>query len=419
MGKKKNKKKLTFSDRLAISIQNGDVQDVLPEAAGQGLSEDRFLSAFERSKAIHSRGTDPREIVSLPNVFQQAFLRIAYQNEDEDTVLDIYSMSQDKETKKEAKGVLHRFRSRGIDVPQPEDATPSILQKRIIEENQPLANFISPVTSRGSRMVWLVTYVRGGVGVFQAEINDVDGLIEFSGGVIGRSRYRDLSKDMFNNDRLSILEISYAEAKTWISKAAELSRSTGRTVPEQYLEASSILPEPTHTAEPPNFEEMFNPQSSEDPSSSLQQTADLHELAEFADWIPSDESIKILHNKLQEIETGKIAINLQQRADQINKALDQAVIDMLGDATEKEKYQNRLFQMALHFQRTNQSDRARLCAAAARQLSEPQFEPLNSPFFCRLVRKMFKSPEEIAKHMQPENPPTEPEQDPGNLIVTP
>jgi hypothetical protein len=136
--------------------------------------------------------------------------------------------------------------------------------------------------------------------------------------------------------------------------------------------------------------------------------------------------LKAFHAKLQEIETSQIAINKQQKVDQVKKALDQAVANLLEGEEKRTRYQNRLFEMAAFLSRTGEEQPARQAAAAAWQLSVEDFQPTDSVFFEKLIKKMFRSPEEIVEQMtkaedagNQDSPPEPTPSDPGNLIVPP
>jgi hypothetical protein len=421
MGKKKGKKGGSFADVLVVQLRLGDPGELASRAEQQNLTPEQFEQAFGKAAELLQKGPDPREVVGLPPAFQVAFLQLAESEEDDDQINDILSMSTDKEVKKEAKRVLHRLRSRGLNVSMAEEAGSSILDRQVETSDPPLPCYLTPITGSGSRMIWLASYVRGGVAVYQAECNDQDGLTEFAGGVIGRSRYRSLIKEVLGSEKVALLEIPYAEARKLIGIAVDQTREAARSLPESYLEASSNLPEAGEPEPAPDPRALFPPESV-DSADLLRKSSELHELPAFVDWTPDEEILRVFHEKLREVETGQVAINQQQRVDQVAKALDDAVGSLLDEEDKRTRYQQRLFEMAAFLVRTDQPEPAKLATAAAWQLSAEDFKPLDSPFFDRLVKKMFKSPEEIVKQMgeqAKDTPPEEPPADPGNLIVTP
>jgi len=193
--KKKNKaKKSSTFDTSSISkliqlLQSGSVDDAQDALTKLGLGQDEFQEFFATAQGLIKKGPDPREIAKLPAVFQMAFVLFAERDDDDELIVDLLEMSTEKAIKKEAKRALHKMRSRGMDIDVPSSGG-SILDRMVEEEQKPLPCQISPVASDGTMVVVLAKYTRGGVGIYQAVINDEDGLVEFQGGVIGRKQYR-------------------------------------------------------------------------------------------------------------------------------------------------------------------------------------------------------------------------------------
>jgi hypothetical protein len=422
MGKKKKKKAVaSLAERLAAQLQKKEPGNLAELAGAEGLSSDEFEKEFEKAIVLVA-GPDPREIVNLHSLFQVAFLHIAQQEEDEDFLNDLSSMTADTRVKKEAKRIVHKMKSRGLNVSLADGGGSSILDRKVLEEDPELPCYLTPLAGNGSRMIWLARYVRGGVAVYQAEVNDVDGLVEFSGGVLGRSRYRKIVKEMAGSEQVPLVEISYPEARQRISQSVARSRDASRPLPEGYLEASSDFPEAA--AFPlPDPRETYSIDSIDNPSELQREGGKLLDLPEFADWLPDEDTIKALQARLQEVESSTVAINKQQKVEQVSKALDRAVEEMLEDEEKRKRYQDRLFEMAGHLGNSGNQEAAGLAAAAAWQLSEEGFEALQSTFFDRMVKKMFRSAEEIVEHMQTDQPPPADEQkedkEGGGLIVPP
>jgi hypothetical protein len=419
MGKKKKKAVKSFVEQLAAGLLIPDGADLASLATMSELSDEDFRRNFESAKKL-VEGPDPRQIVKLPASFQVAFLLVAEKEQDDDLLGDLLNLTTDKLVKKEAKRIIHRMRSSGLDVSAGEEGGSSILDRRVSTEEPELACYISPVTGQGSRMIWLARYTHGGVSVYQSEINDTDGLIEFSGGVIGRNRYRHLLKEILNSDEVSMVEISYAEARQRVAKAVTLSRETSHPLPEGYLEASGELPE-LDAVPLPEASEAFSAEEIEQAAGLYKDGAQLHELPEFADWLPAEEILEKIQAKFKEIESSQVSINNAQRVDQVKKSLDDAVVGLIGDEQDRARYRIRLFEMAAHLKQCAKEEAALQTVAAALQLDQEGFAPLDSPFFVRMIEKLFRSPEEIVDQMSPpESKPSKSEKkDPGKLIVTP
>jgi hypothetical protein len=422
MGRKKKKRAAGFEDRLASGLEAGDPGELESQAQKAGLDQEQFANAFKQGRSLLEKGADPRKVLELPIAFQVAFIMLAEKEEDDDQISDLMSMTDSGEVKKEAKRALHRMRSRGLEVSIPEETGSSVLQRRVAPDDPDLPCYLSPMSGNGSRMIWLARYVRGGVGVFQVELNDQEGLAEFAGGTIGRSRYRSLSRDLLGDPKHALLEITYAEAWKRISAAAARSREASRPLPEGYLDAKNTLPEPKQEgAELADPRSLFDQDKLKDDQGLIREAAELHDLDEFSDWMPDEETLKTVQSKLEEVESGQVAINQQQKVEQVQKILDQAVENLLEGQERRDRYQSRLLQMAEYLQRTDRPELAQKAAAAAFQLTREDFSPPESPFFDRMTRKLFRSAEEIVKEMKSDAKAKKkkPKPDPGKLIVPP
>ncbi len=420
MAKKKKKKGGgSLAERLSKLLSEASSGDAAVLAEMANMSAEDFDTAFGKAQAL-AKSADPREIAKLPADFQIAFLLLAEKEQDDDQLNDLFSMTKDKPVKKEARRILHRLRSQGVDVALAEDGGSSILDREVAVAEPELPCYLTAVTGTGSRIIWMARYVHGGVSVYQAEINDTEGLPEFSGGVIGRNRYRGLAREMTEKNDVPLLTIGYPEARKHIANAVAISHDASKALPDGYLEASKDLPE-TEDFTLGDPRELFPSADFENKPELAREAGNLHDLVEFSDWYPSEEALKAIHEKFKEVESSTLTINDEQKAEQIKKALDQAIEDLVGDAEQRTVLAGRLFTMAAYFQLTDRNDTAQTVAAAAWQLEDPEFKPLDSAFFNQMINKLFKSPEEIVKQMaiEAKDPKEKPPEEPSNLIVPP
>ena len=426
MGKKSKKKKksgLSFAERLAKQIQLEDPANLADQAAGVSMKPDEFRKAFAQALELHKQGPDPRDLISLPTVYQLAFLHLAQADKDDDLIGDLMSMSDAKEVIKLGRRVLHQLRSQGVDVEIPDDKGPSVLDRMVDVEEKPLPCYLSPVSADGSRMVVMAKYTHGGVSVHQGEFNDEDGLVQFGGGTIGRNRYRQLNQQMDNPDE-DLLQIDYTEARSWLAKAVERNRLANKPLPDEYLEASSELGE--SSKEPlvdPSQE--FPQDKSTDPDLATQAKS-LLDLAEFAQWLPDLDTVTALDEKLKEVESSQLVINEQQRIDQVQRVIDSGSEMVLEDENKRALFHTRLLENAHYLKRINLDQEAKICAAVAWQLVAEGFEPKDSVFFSEMIKKVYADATIIAAAMRPigetvgEQEIEEEEQDSASkLIVTP
>ena len=427
--KKKQSKKQTASSlasRLVEQLKAGEPGDLASLAASEGIQADAFEAAFAASKEMFDKGPDPRRVLDLPEAFQLAFIELAAKDEDDDLIGDIYEISENKVVKKQAKRILHRLRSQGLSVEVPDDTGQSVLNRAVEEEYKPLPCHLSPVSGNGGRMVLMARYTQGGVSVHQGEMTDTEGLVQFAGGTIGRNRYRQMSQEMMADPNERLLEIDYAEARLHLALAVERCRETGKAPPNEYLEASGDLGEVNKDAAPPKPSELLPADGIGDLDTLATEAVELLELPEFADWLPDEDTIKAIDDKIKEVESSQVAINDKQRIEQVEKAIDGGVAVLIGDEEKRRQHHDRLMENAVYLHRTGRVEQAKQAAAAAWQLLAEDFEPAQSKFFDRLLKKLFRPAEEIVAHMgeigmaPPADPADEPGEGPGgNIIITP
>lgn len=424
MGKKKKKDKPGAhpAERLVELLEQDDPPDLAAEAARLGLESTRFEAAFGAARKLLERGPDPRALVELPAVFQTAFLRIAERDEDDELISDLVGLTPDRDVQKDAKRVLHHLRSRGVAVELPKASCGSVLDRVVRVEEKPLPCYLSPVSGNGGRMLLMARYTHGGVAVHQAEMTDEQGLVQFAGGTIGRNRYRQMNQEMAADPAGKLLEIGYAEARWHLARAVDRNHESDKAPPEEYLQASGDLGEVDPGAAPPAAEEHFAAQKLADRAGLAARAAELLDLPEFADWLPDEDTIETIDEKIKQVEASLLIINEQQRIDQVQRIIDGGVELMLADESKRNRYRERLLDNALYLQRSDRPEQASLAAAAAWQLLDEGFEPAHSQFFSQLCKKLFRSAEEIVARMGPAGQTevqTDPERNPGNLIITP
>ncbi len=423
MGKKKTGKAKAGGgpvERLAAILAGGEPGELGPLAAECGLTEGDLRASLDHARPL-VKTPDPRQVTALPAALQLAFVSLAAEAQDDEQLNDLLSMTADKDVKKEARRALHLLQSRGVKVDIPVERGQSVLDRPVEEKLEELPCYLSPISGNGSRMVLLARYTRGGVALHQGELNDRDGLVQFAGGVIGRNRYRGLLGDLTDQSEGGLLSISYAEARWQVAQAAERSRQAAKPLPEGYLEASGELGEVQADAASPDPRALLAPEGLGDTAELLAQAGELFEHPAFADWLPEEDVLKLIDEKIKEVESSQVSINDEQRVDGVNRALD-AGVAALVDGERRALLAARLLEQAACLARLDQPLPARRAAAAAYELEKPDLEPTRSVFLSRMVRRVLRAPEEIvAGFKKPDEAAPAPEApaDPANLIVKP
>jgi len=402
MAKKKKKKAGKKSDRSPALVLAGVLgkEQQVPEglAARCQLAEAEFARALAAAREL-ARAPDPRLVLELPAVFQEAFLHLAAAREDEDLLGDLLSMAREKQVIKEARRLLHHLRSRGVQIDLAEPAGESILQRPVAVDEPELDCYLSPPEADGTRFLWMARYTQGGASVCQAAVNDTDGLREFNGGVVGRNAYRRMVKELIADRQLPLRTITYAEARQRLAQAVELSKKSGQALPEQYLKFSAELPA-VEQVQLPDTRAAFPRPADEQLAELAARAGELFELEEFSAWAPGEEDIAALGKKFEEIESSTVIVTEAQRIEQIGRAIDK-LVEQQVDGKRRDRLVERLFEMADFLAATGRAEQAGICAAVAWSLEAENLQPLESKFLELLVRRGLKPVEEIAQQMKP------------------
>lgn len=410
--------KTSPAEKLAQALVRG-----APEEAPAAANE---REQFARALDVLRGGGDPRRVMELPILFQEAFLVLWEEAREPEPLLDLLSLARDAAIQKAARRALHRLRSAGMDLPDLAAPRPSVLSRAGAPAEKPLPCFLSEPSSQGVESLLLSRYVHGGVATAQAFLDDESGLAEFDGGVVGRNRHREILRSIQAEGEGRWLEISYEEARQHLTEGARLARDKNRPLPDKYLELSAHFPE-TAPVEVPRGRELF-PRDSLD-QALLSGGAALLDRDEFAHWGPPRRFVDVMIQKLDEIRQSQVIISDDQRLEQVRRLLEGAPERLLEAPEERRRFQERLFRMAAFLERRGEREAARLAAASAWPLLDPDFQPGSHPFIARLAQKGFLSPEEIVAHMRKDSPESgqgaeEPEENappasPGGRIIIP
>lgn len=417
--------KASAAEKLARSLAAAAAGEPSPAEPAAGMEAAAFREHFARALEVLRGGGDPRRVAELPGPFQEAFLALWEERAEADPVLDLARLTRDNAVQKAVRRSLHRMRSAGMDLPEVSGPRPSVLARAAAPAETPLPCFMTEPSSQGVESLLIARYVQGGVASAQVFVDDENGLLEFDGGVVGRNRHREMLRAMQEDDGVRWLPISYEEARQRLAEGARRSREKQRPLPEKYLELSSQFPEVAPVPIPQGRERFPREALA---GVALSETEALLDRGEFVRWGPPRAFLEVMIQKLEEIRESRVIISQEQRIQQVRALLEGAAQRMLEAPEERKRFQERLFRMAVFLERSGDGNAARLAAAAAWPLTDPDFAPEGHPFFRRLARKGFLSPEEIVAQMgeaagedkDPEaEDPGAPPATPGGRIVLP
>jgi hypothetical protein len=305
----------------------------------------------------------------------------------------------DKALAKQARRALHLLRTRGVAAPKP--------GKREFRVHGPYAaveelSMASSIDGRGERVVWLVRPAEGSFDVFEAQLSETRGLIEFKAGNAPRRDWRQHMGRALADERLGVARISDRHARQLIEEGYRRTVAAGRVAPEEFARARLDLghwePETTHPALA-----LAPPLPLDEARGRLDS---LHALPQLAMWIPPEEILPELDLEIGNILTSKLIVDPGQRRAQLHEAVRKVADKALGPEY-RARLAGRLRETAFLLVAGGQIDEARLCTTAAALTLDEAVGADGNPFVLALFEKVVRAPAEAEPDEEPE-PPTTP-----------
>lgn len=303
-----------------------------------------------------------------------------------------HGLSKNKAFQKKLRSVLHKRKTRGLEVVDP-DRTEDI--EAVWRPPPVLApeGFMSFPDGSGSRLVWVLRHFP------TRRTLAVGGLIQDRGGLKQVSA-QDLSRKETQLYRRAILEdkvllVAATDPAYCAFRIDEAFRNAEPADPEQrevYLKIRPLLLELTRGAEP------VHPASSiasgdegteegpavEDP---LGMGAELPEGGLLDDWLLERDKIAPLADRYEEIQQSRIIVHPFQMRERISGFFREAVREYFTDPACQLLWRTRLLDAAWVLQAKGRGAEARKLCLAARNLSDPAGDPSKWPLLLHLMRK--------------------------------
>lgn len=328
-----------------------------------------------------------QEVKALPAEHQAALVQEALR----------VSASDDKPKAKASKKALYQLKSAGLSVPEakaPQSDAPSVETKE-----EELRGILSPLIGNGERLLLVPRSIRGGgLEMIQAQYSDELGLVQLTVGELSRGQYRKQLKLMREGRGVGAMEISREEALKLLSHALWLNAQTGTPPPKDADSAVrhlGVAPAPFH-------QQLAAPQDGDATLAVDGHT--LHDEPEVQAWLPPEEELSRLGEKMEEITNNKVLVDDAQRAEQLGRIFVQAA-EAWFTKQRKQLYARRLWEMARYFDATKRARKAEIARAEARRLFHDA-PGLFSPFAQRLFEKVLIMTQTLEKQGAMPKPPT-------------
>ena len=277
--------------------------------------------------------TATREVVeALPEPLALAVLEASVKAKR----VELAAALQESPVKALAKGArraLYGLRSAGVAVPDRPRAPPPEPSPAAAEEDEDeyewLPCWLSPPTGTGERGMLAVRPQKGGLEVAQVVVHDEKGITSLQVAETNRSAYRKQVRELRSGIPIRALEIALEECKAILGEAAGLNLATGTAFPqgtEPLLRHFGISP----TQPPPDL-----PAPLPDDERLATQAAALHQEPEAQGWLPSEEQLKLLAQRIEVVMTSPLQLTPVQREEQIRGVIRGSAAEHFTKAVRK------------------------------------------------------------------------------------
>jgi hypothetical protein len=296
-------------------------------------------------------------IEALPPTLRTVVLNVALGLQSVE-LLTLLTSSSDKAVGKDAKRCLHVLKSRGLKVEAPK-AAPVVAAA---PEEQPV--YMSTVDGLGRRVVLFTGAARGGVDVAQLVLSDESGVVSAELAPLGRKAYREFLERLFALKQMMVVETPRAYARSLVARALDLNAVARRPVPASFNDVAFLLgpavgpmPSPGRTLPHPENEPAL-----------VLKARELFDLPELATWIPPDKDADAFDRKAREITSSALYIDEAQKSAALQQ-LVAASVEAFWTKLQRDRYAERLFDVAWLFTRAKREDHANLAVASASALA--------------------------------------------------
>jgi hypothetical protein len=366
-----------------------------PRALLDQLTSGQQLSGFPpeaveqaRRLAAAPAGAAAADVEALPELLALAVLEASVRARSPELSAALGG-SRRKELARAARRALYKLRSAGVEVPEPTAPPPAA---SVAPAEEPLPATTTAMAGNGQLAVLIPRVVRGGVEGLEFFISDETGVLEVSRLDLSRGGFLKLLRNLRRDRRLPTVELTAEEARDEVAMAAGRNLATRTPFPRGLDVALR------HLDVQPRQEEAPLPAPTPEDARLASEGAALHTEPEIAAWLPPQQELRVLAEKLQQVDTSPLALSDVQRAEHVEATL-RAQAHAFFTEPMRRLYARRLWWMARFFERTGRAHVAEVARAEARRLFHGELAPyprFAEVLFEKVVRPAAPGPGEGA-----------------------
>jgi hypothetical protein len=323
-----------------------------------------------------------------------------------DLFIELLSGTENKALAKSVRRAIQRLRQGGIRVELPTEGAPVF---RPIERARPEA-YVSGIDGQGARLVFIVQpRAPQGMTLFEALVSDERGLVEFNAYETQRRGVDKFIESLRTRPGLLLTSTSTSHARHLVGSALERNVKSGTPVPagaselRPYWDAGEEAPAPSASVEP----------GADEDGSALAASAQLLEQEAFKGWYVGPELVNPSVERTREAAHSKIVLSPLQKQERLAGVIREAtdeVFSASGPGSLRERYAERLLEMARLLALQGDDRGARQAKAAGDRLADPEARPSLIPFAYALLEKtvtlLTRDAEEQEKKAREEQGPS-------------
>ena len=318
----------------------------------------------------------------------------------------------DKAVKAAAKKALYQLKSSGVAVPEAAPAkSAAVATVAAAEEpkgsDEVSSGILSHVLGTGERALFFARpRSGGGLDLYQCIIHDELGVLQFDKAESNRSAFRKRLKEVRANNE-PVLIVDQARVKLELGRAWHQNVESHGPLPEgavvalRRLEVVPVAAQEALPAAEPGDEALAT------------RAAQLFEQDEIAQWLPPEASIKLLAQRVEEVNASPLALSGPQKQQQLDAKIELTASEFLTPAT-RALYGHRLWKTAEIFAATGRDEAAQLARATARALASGKGP---SAFVHRFFGRVVELSAQAKAEQQAVQQAPPPRATPGRLIV--
>jgi hypothetical protein len=266
-----------------------------------------------------------------------------------------------KAGRKVLRRVLHRLRSRGLEVrqktPEPKVASLPRIQDALS------GGFVSPIDPGGTRLAYLLeSNPQGGARLFEIVLDDRSGVVDCQVYSAGRSKVRQFLRELTGRGRFAAVEAPPESVRALIARAAA-AQPADRPPPQNFSDWRARLTDTQ--AETPTPGQLVREALGKDAENvDLEAALELVKQGRVGPWPPSQDALGRLAERLEETMSSRLIVSGATRREQVDTVFREFLEEThteAGAAVQAHRFR----EAAYIFWKRGEDEAAKACLAAA------------------------------------------------------